>query len=174
MEASSAEGDEGGYLRVSRLAPGELVGVVAAAVLALSIFLPWFSTSSSNPNSRIEAGHPATVVASGGDTASAWITFPILRWFLLAGCSAPFILAWIVARGHKLTWRPGEVTMIVGVTAIVLVLCNGIILGKPANKIDLSFSYGYLVALLGAAGIAAGGFLRQTQSERGRKPPGTL
>ena len=53
---------------------------------------------------------------------NAFEIFGILDWLLVAACLAPFILAWIVARGHKLTWRPGEVTMIVGMTAFVLII----------------------------------------------------
>lgn len=167
MEASRVE--EGGYLSPSRIAPGELLGMIAAGVLALSLFLPWFGTNAGNSNSKIDSAH----VGAGG-TATAWATFPILRWALLAACIAPFVLAWIVARRHKLTWAPGEVTMIVGVTAFILILCNGIILGKPEPGIEISLQYGYLVALLGAAGIAAGGYLRQTRGDKGRKPPGEL
>ena len=47
------------------------------------------------------------------------------------------ILTWIVARGHKLGWRPGEVTMVAGMIGVTLVLCNGIILGKPEPDVDL-------------------------------------
>ncbi len=71
--------------------------------------------------------------ASGGDSASAWAVFSTLDWLLVLACLAPFILSWIVARGHKLTWKPGEVTMVVGITAFVLILCNGIILGRPGD-----------------------------------------
>jgi hypothetical protein len=167
VEASRVEG--GGYLSPSRLAPGELIGMISAAVLALSLFLPWFGTSSTNSNSSIDAAH-----VTGGGTATAWATFPILRFVLLAGCIAPFVLAWIVARRHKLTWQPGEVTMIVGVTTFILILCNGLILGKPENEIEISFQYGYLVGILGAVGIAVGGYLRQSRGEKARKPPGEL
>ena len=48
--------------------------------------------------------------------------FGTLDWLLVAACTAPFILTWIIARGHALTWQPGEVTMIVGITAFVLIL----------------------------------------------------
>ena len=40
---------------------------------------------------------------------------------------APLILAYIVARGHKISWAPGELTMVVGFTAFVLIRYNGII-----------------------------------------------
>ena len=114
----------------------------AAVVLFLSLFLPWFTTSSSNPNSRLGS-------IGGGDSANAWQTFSTLDILLALACTAPFILAWIVARGHKLTWKPGEVTMIVGMIALVLILCNGIILGRPGDTVDIGLGVGYFVALLG-------------------------
>jgi hypothetical protein len=162
MEASPAQH---GYLDTSRLSRGEFFGMASGIVLVLSLFLPWFSTSDSNPNSVIDGQR--------GDV-SAFDTFSTLQWWLIAAATAPFILSWIIARGHALTWRPGEVTMIVGITAFVLILLNGIVLGKPGDSVEISFQYGYLVGLLGALGICAGGFVRQSVYERGRKPPGTL
>jgi hypothetical protein len=117
MEAS-AEG-RSGYLDFSRVSPGELLGMGAALVLLASLWLPWFTTSSENPNSRLPGG------ASGGDSANAWEVFATLDWLLVSACAAPFILTWIIARGHDLTWKPGEVTMIVGIVNFVLILCNG-------------------------------------------------
>src|SRR5881409_3389575 len=129
MEASRVE--RRGYLDLSRLTPGEYVGMIAALILFASLWLPWFTTSG-NHNSKIDSAH-----IGFSDSATAWQTFPVLRWLLIAACTAPFILSWIIARGHKLTWRPGEVTMIVGITALVLILCNGIILGKPDPGIEI-------------------------------------
>jgi hypothetical protein len=171
MEASRAE-DRGGYIDFSRLSPGEFGGMAAALVLLGALFLPWFGTSGSNPNSVLHG-------ASGGDSVSAWDTFPTLRWLLVAACTAPFILSWIIARGHSLTWRPGEVTMIVGMTAFILILCNGIILGKPTDPksgsaIDISITYGYFVALLGTVGMIVAGYLRQAVYTDAKKPPGVL
>lgn len=162
MEASRAQ--SGGF-DLSRLHPGEYLGMVAALVLAGSLFLPWFSTSDTNPNSTIDG--------KTGDL-NAFESFATLQWWMLAACSAPFILAWIIARGHKLTWRPGEVTMIVGITAAMLIVLNGIILGKPGGSVEVGFAFGYAIALLGALGICAGGFMRQAEGVRGRKPPGTI
>ena len=130
MEASRAESP--GYLSPSKLTFGELAGCVAALVFALSLFLPWYGTSETNPNSQLDLVGGGT--AKGGDTVSAWQMFPILRWILLAAVIAPFILAWIVMRRHKLEWKPGEITMIVGAAAFVLVLCKGVILGRPGRQ----------------------------------------
>jgi hypothetical protein len=165
MEAS-AEG-RSGYLDLSRVSPGELMGMGAAVVLLLSLWLPWFTSSGDNPNSQIGG-------ASGGDAANAWQTFGTLDILLALACTAPFILTWIVARGHKLTWKPGEVTMIVGIVAFMLVLCNGIILGRPGDSVDIGLGIGYFVALLASLGLLAAGYLRQAVYTDARKPPGVI
>jgi hypothetical protein len=165
MEASRARE---AYLQPSKLTPGELGGMAAAVVLGISLFLPWFSTSG-NPNSEIESAG-----IGPNDSASAWDTFGTLQFLLLAACTAPFILSWIIARGHTLTWAPGEVTMIVGITAFVLILCNGIILGKPEPGVEISLDIGYFVALAASLGMAFCGYLRQAIYTEGRRPPGTL
>jgi hypothetical protein len=165
VEASSVE--RRGYLDLARLTPAEFAGCACGIVLVLSLFLPWFATSESNSNSVL-AG------ASGGDSVNAWETFGVLDYLLVAAASAPFILAWIVARGHKLTWKPGEVTMIVAITGLVLILCNGIILGRPGDSVEISLQMGYGVGLLACFGMAVSGFLRQALYTEGRKPPGTI
>jgi hypothetical protein len=166
MEASAEEG-QSGYLDFSRVSPGELLGMGAALVLLGSLWLPWFSTSSENPNSRLGD-------VSGGDSANAWQVFNTLDWLLVAACAAPFILTWIIARGHKLTWKPGEVTMIVGIVAFMLILCNGIILGRPGDSVDIGLDIGYFVALLASIGLLVAGYLRQAIYTTARKPPGVI
>ena len=165
MEASRARE---AYLQPSKLTPAEFGGMASALVLAGSLFLPWFGTSD-NPNSAVESAG-----VGPGETATAWDTFGTLRYLLLAAAIAPFLLAWIVARGHKLAWAPGEVTMIVGITAFVLIICNGIILGRPEPGIEISLEIGYLVGLVASIGMAVSGFLRQALQTGGRKPPGSL
>ena len=64
--------------------------------------------------------------------------------------------------------------MIVGMVAFVLILCNGIILGKPEPGIEISLSCGYLVGLLAAAAMTVSGFLRQALHTDAKKPPGVL
>ncbi|MEA2365918.1 MAG: hypothetical protein QOE69_607 [Thermoleophilaceae bacterium] len=166
MEASAEEGS--GYLDTSRVSPGELMGMGAALILLASLWLPWFTTSSDNPNSKLPGG------VSGGDSANAWQVFGMLDWLLVAACAAPFILTWIVARGHDLTWKPGEVTMIVGIVAFMLILCNGIILGRPGESVDIGLSWGYFVALLASIGLLVAGYLRQAVYTTARKPPGVI
>ncbi len=170
MEASSAE--RSGYLHPSRLTAGEYGGCAAALLFVVTLFLPWYATSSSNHNSSL--GLTDGSKAFNGATATAWQTFPILRWILLAAAIAPFVLAWIVMRGHSLEWKPGEVTMIVGIASFVLVLCNGVILGRPGDSVDISLEWGYPIALLACVGMAVAGFMRQLHHSEGKKPPGVL
>jgi hypothetical protein len=166
MEASTDEGS--GYLDFSKVSPGELMGMGAALLLLASLWLPWFTTSSTNPNSELPGG------VSNGDSANAWQVFNTLDWLLVSACAAPFILTWIIARGHKLTWKPGEVTMIVGIVAFMLILCNGVILGRPGDSVDIGLGIGYFVALLASLGLLAAGYLRQALYTTDRKPPGVI
>jgi len=150
-------------VQFSRLQKWEFLGFLGAAVLALSLFLKWFATSG---NGRINGLR---------GELTAFETFGVLDYLLLAACIAPFVLAFLIIRQAELSWRPGEVTMIVGMIAFVLIVCNGVILGKPGEPdSEIAFRIGYPVALVGALLITAGGLIRQAQGARNRKPPGTL
>jgi hypothetical protein len=149
-----------------RLQRGEFIGFAGVGVLLISLFLPWFETNPDNANAQIN-----------GQTGefNAFDTYGSLDWLLVAACLAPFILAWIIVRGHKLTWRPGEITMIVGMTAFALIILNGVILGRPGDPdSEIDIKIGYIVGLIGAAMICAGGIIRQAEGDRARKPPGTI
>ena len=157
-----------------------LVGGAASIVLVLSLlFLPWYELE---PNPQREAGpdfNPDAFICGEGEfECTGWETFPILRWLLLLAALAPAILAWILVRGHKLSWAPGEMTMVAGFTAFVLIAYNGII-DKPGASIaetGISLQIGYWLALLAALVIAATGFTRSLESggRRQRKAPGTV
>ena len=166
---SDEEEDSGPFIRLKRLNWGEFMGMLAALGLFATLHLPWFSTSAKNENSIITSAG-----VGPGETATAWQTFPILKWLLVAACAAPFVLTWIVARGHSLSWKPGEVTMIVGMIAVALILLNGIILGKPGDTVDMKFEIGWLVGLIGAILLMVAGVLRQALSADARTPPGVM
>ena len=149
-----------------RLQRGEFIGFAGVGVLLLSLVLPWFETNPDNANAQIN-----------GQTGefNAFETYGTLDWLLVAACIAPFVLAWIVIRQHKLTWRPGEITMIVGMTAFALIILNGVILGRPGDPdSEIDIKIGYIVGLLGSGMICAGGIIRQAEGDRARKPPGTV
>jgi H+/Cl- antiporter ClcA len=174
MEASAEE--RSGYLDFSKVSPGELMGMGAALVLLGSLWLPWFTTNGDNPNSALVCGDnpPSDCAVHPGESANAWQVFSTLDLLLVGACLAPFILTWIIARGHKLTWKPGEVTMIVGIVAFMLILCNGIILGRPGDSVDIGLGIGYFVGLVASAGLLVAGYLRQAIYGDPKKPPGVI
>lgn len=161
-------------MNFSRLGRFELTGFVCALIALASLFLmPWYSLDPEVPRNSGD-----WICGVNNLECTGWETFPRLRWILLAGVIAPLILAWILIREHKLTWAPGELTMIGAFTALVLIGYNGII-DKPGAgraEIGVSLDYGYWVALLAGIGMAAGALFR-SQEEAGparRKAPGSL
>jgi hypothetical protein len=153
-----------------------LLGGIGSIVLIVStLFLPWYSL----PHLEGTARQAQNACASGPNdySCTGFDTFPIMRWFVLAGALAPLILGWILIRGHKLSWAPGELTMVVGFILLVLIGYNGLI-DKPGTgpqEIGVGLDYGYWLALAGSIAIAATGFLRsQAGQKRERKAPGTV
>jgi hypothetical protein len=145
----------------------EALGMASGVLLVVSMFLPWFTTSDTNPNSHL-AGK------SGGAGVNAWEVFHTLDVLLVLGALVPFMLTWVLGRGHRLSWKPGELSMISGSTVFVLILCNGVILGRPGESVEIGLGVGYFVALLAAAGLVTAGYLRQAMYTEGRKPPGVF
>jgi hypothetical protein len=152
-------------VKPQNLQRGEWIAMAGAALLAVAVFLAWYHLD--GPNAKLESYGP-------GDSPSAWQVHPIMRWLLLAASAAPFILAWIVIREHQLSWPRGEVTMVVAITAIGLIFYTGVISrpGDPSG--DIKLRIGWYLALLGGILMLAGSVIRQGETERGRKPPGTL
>jgi len=169
-QAPGQEEQQDAYLDTSQLSKLEAIGMASGVLLFVALFLPWFSTGS-NPDSVID-----TAGVGPNSSATAWQTFRVLDWLLLLLSFAPFILSWIIARRHTLDWPTGEVTMVTGLIGIFLVLCNGLILGKPKPGIQISLDIGWFLGLLGCIGIFFAGLMRQAEktSTRGRKPPGTV
>jgi hypothetical protein len=159
----------------TKLDRSEMIGMGAALVLILSLFLEWFSLST-DPSVVQRGSDPANWACGVGDTScSGWDTFPIARILLVLAAAAPFILAWIVIRGHALSWPRGELTAIVGLTAFVLIAYNGLV-DKPQEGLEMSLSFGYWLALLASIGIFISGGIRAVESGGGarRKPPATF
>ncbi|MEJ7875141.1 MAG: hypothetical protein WKF62_00660 [Solirubrobacterales bacterium] len=152
-----------------------IAGAVASAALILSLFLlPWFELSADN---RVEQG--AWVCGVDDLSCTGWETFSILRYLLLAAALAPAILGYILIRGHKLSYPPGEMTMIAGFAAFVLIAYNGILF-KPepveGQVFGTSLGVGYWIGLIAAVVIGIVGFMRSMASggRQQRKAPGTV
>jgi hypothetical protein len=169
-------------LDFSRLNPKRVVvGGLASTLLVVSLlFMPWYSLSVSANVARQPGPNfnPDAFICGKGDlSCTGFETFPIMRWLLIAAALAPLILAYILVRSHRLSWPPGEMTMVAGFAAAVLIIYNGII-DKPGSGIaeqGVSLDYGYWVALVSAVVIAATGFTRSQEGQRRvRKAPGTV
>ena len=172
-EAEGPKEKEG--IDFGRLHWAEFVGFGGAAVLLGSLFLPWFSTSCETQAGNEPPGcNPNSNYGGRFGDFNAFETFTIMDILLVGTCIAPFILAWLVITHAQLSWRPGEITMIVGMTAAALIWLNGIILGRPGDSVDIGIEIGYIVGLIGANMILAGGLIRQALGGRTRKPPGVI
>jgi hypothetical protein len=172
MERLSAEQAR---LDASKLDRSEILGMVAAALLVLSVFLEWY-TLTTDPSVVSRGGDPSNWACGvGNSSCSGWNTFPVVSVLLILAALAPFILSWIVIRGHALSWPRGEMTAVVGLTAFVLIAFNGLI-DKPQDGIEIGLSYGYWLALLASVGIFVSGGFRAVESGGGgqRKPPATF
>jgi hypothetical protein len=163
----------------SRLNRGRvLVGAIASLLLIVAIlFLPWYSYDLNGIQKPL-AQSDAWICGNGETSCTGFETFPILRWLLLLAALAPLILGYILVRGHRLSYPPGEMTMIAGFAAVVLIGYNGII-DKPGSgpaEVGLGLDYGYWIALLCAIAISVVGFTRSLESgpRRTRKAPGTV
>jgi hypothetical protein len=172
MERVSADRED---LDASKLDRTEIIGMIAAAALVISVFLEWYSLST-DPSVVQRGNDPSNWACGVGNTScSGWDTFPVVSVLLILAALAPFILSWIVIRGHALSWPRGELTAIVGLTAFVLIAYNGIV-DKPEKGLELSLGFGYWLALLASIGIFVSGGFRAVESGGGgrRKPPATF
>jgi len=160
----------------TKLGRGDLVAAAGGLILFLSMFVKWFG---------VDAGPPANenLCGAGKHSCTGYDTFhlftatiiPGMDLLLTAAAVAPWILVWIVIRGHTLSWPPGEVTMIVGAIAATLILYNGLIDRVGDTREFVSLSTGWYLGVLGALMIVGGGALSQIR--RGgveRRPPGTF
>ena len=152
-------------MHFGRLGRGELVAAVGGLLLAVCLFLPWYETDPDNPNAQIDGVRGAL---------SGWEVHPIMRWLLLAGAVAPFILIWIVIRDHELSWARGEMTAVVAIAAFGLVAYTGFLDRPGSPKGAISLQLGFYGALLGTILMIVGGSMTAGQTERTRKPPGVL
>jgi uncharacterized membrane protein len=148
-----------------RLTINELTAMVGGLLVGTGVFAHWYQVVS--PLAEL-AGQRGLGVYSG------WEAHSSLRWVLLVIAVAPFILAYIVARDHELTWARGELTAVLSIVVLGLVLYVGVIdrPGEPSGQIELEL--GWYVALIGGVLMLAGAALRTGEIERRRKPPGTI
>jgi len=139
--------------------------MVGGLLLGISTFVKCYEARPENPNANIDGVRGIQTFFEVHD---------ISRYLMLAAATAPFILAYIIAREHKLSWPRGQVTMIVAITAAGILFYTGIVdrPGEPSGEIELEI--GWYGMMLGALLMAGGSIMRQSETEMKRKPPGTL
>ena len=150
---------------MERLTINELLAMLGGLALGGGVFASWYHAVS--PLAQL-AGHTGRAIYSG------WEAHQIMRWVLLIIAIAPFVLAYIIVRDHRLAWARGELTAVLSIAAVGLLLYVGVIdrPGSPPGQIELQ--WGWYVALVGSVLMLAGSALRTGETERRRKPPGTI
>lgn len=149
-------------MNFGRLTRAELVAIGGGVVLVVSVFLGWFGTKGAG---EIDGRH---------GTFSAWDTLSVTRFLLLLAAIAPLVLAYIIARDHALSWPRGELTAVIAITALGLVLYNGLAARPGTSNSLVGLKLGWYLAVLGALLMLGGAAVRSSGVERPRKPPGTI
>src|SRR5437588_3915900 len=149
-----------------RLDRGELIATAGGIVLGISLFLAWFTLG--NAHARINSCHGPNSSCTG------WLALTILRYLLLTPAVAPAILAWIIIRGHALSWPRGELTAVIALAALTFTVFRGLIDRPGAPPGEISITYGWWIALVGGLLILVGSVWRSKEAGGERKPPGML
>jgi hypothetical protein len=145
---------------------GELIAAVGGILLGISLFLKWYSLG--NVHAMLNGCRGPNTSCSG------WHALSIVRILLLIAAAAPAILAYIIIRGHALSWPRGELTAVTALAALTFTVFRGLI-DKPGSPPgEISVSYGWWVALAGGLLILVGSIWRSRESSARRKPPGVL
>lgn len=140
-----------------------ILAVVSVVVFFVAMFLPWFRPSVHGDSTGLLHGVPLSA-ANGWEVSVPWSWLPLLVGVVLAVLLAAPRIAPDRGRPDLPWWVP----LALGVTAVALVVA-GLVLGQPAPgnaaalvfhaTIEMEPSYGILVALLAAGGMAGAGAL---------------
>ncbi len=153
-------------MHIKALSRGELAATIGGIVLGFSLFLNWYSLG--NRHAMLGSCHGPNTLCTG------WHALAMLRYVLLIAAIAPAVLAYIIIRGHALSWPRGELTAVVALTALILTLFRGL-LDKPGQPIaQISLTIGWWVAVAADLLILFGSVWRAQESGAKRKPPGVL
>jgi hypothetical protein len=153
-------------MNVKALDRGELVAIVGGVLLGVSLSLNWFALG--NRHAVLQG------CRGPNSTCTGWAALSALRFVLLIVAVAPLILAYIIIRGHALSWPRGELTAVVALLALTITLFVGVIDHPGSPKAEISTTTGWWVALIGDLLILAGSMLRSQESGARRKPPGVM
>ena len=153
-------------MRIRDLTRGELLAIIGGILLGISLFLSWYSLGNRHAMLGTCRG-PHT-------TCTGWASLGPVRYVLLVAAVAPAILAYIVLRGHALSWPRGELTAVVALVALVATVYLGVI-GTPGTPSgEISINDGWWLGLAADFLILFGAVWRAQMSGARRKPPGVL
>jgi hypothetical protein len=180
-----------------RVQLGFLVAALGAAVLAVSVFLPWYGVSITAPGAASAQQELASAAQQYGNTAfqaqanEVGAQFGSLTGRQLATVSAhealkdigPMLLILaavsLVASLLRLAGVTGlleagggQIALAGGAAALLVVFRMLTRPGTETNLVSLSLGWGIWLALLSAAAIAAGGFLSASSQTRRRPAAG--
>lgn len=145
---------------------GELLAVAGGVLLGISLFLDWYSLGNR---------HATLASCRGPDsTCTGWAALSAWRFLFLIAAVAPLILAYIILRGHALSWPRGELTAVIAIIALIMTVFLGVIDHPGTPPDEISVTTGWFVALVGGLLILAGSVWRSQQGSGPRKPPGVL
>jgi hypothetical protein len=153
-------------MHFKELSRGELLATIGGVLLLISLTLSWFALA--NRHAILNSCHGPNASCTG------WASLSALRYILLVTAIAPAILAWIIIRGHALSWPRGELTAVIALSALAMTLFIGV-LDKPGSpRSEISISTGWWVALVADLLILFGSIWRAKESGAKRKPPGVM
>jgi hypothetical protein len=153
-------------MNIKELDRGELLAVAGGILLGVSLFLSWYSLG--NRNAMLASCRGPNTSCTG------WAALSALRFVFLVAAVAPLILAWIIARGHALSWPRGELTAVTAMVALIMTLFVGVIDHPGSPPGEISVAAGWWVAIAACLLILSGSVWRSKESGAGRKPPGVL
>jgi hypothetical protein len=144
---------------------GRLISAIAGIVLIISLFLTWYGAPEVVSQFAEQAG-----VDTG---ANAFSSTDIAGLFLLITGIIAIVPAAldIFDLEIELPVEPGLVILVLGAIGIAWVLLR--IVDKPGGGgVSVSLGIGIWISLIGAIGVAAGGFLQKQDEEAGVADPG--
>ncbi len=153
-------------MHFKELSRGEAIAVFGGILLLVSLALHWYTLGNI---------HTSLNSCKGPNTAcTGWSSLSLIRYLIAIVAITPLVLAYVVLRGHALSWPRGQVTAIFALLGLILIVFEGL-LDKPGTPRDeISLTYGWFIGLLAGVLILVGAVWRTAESESERKPPGVL
>jgi hypothetical protein len=149
----------------SRLTPGDISAGVGGIVLLISLFLPWYGVSVN------VAGFSAS------ENASGWEVFSTIDIILFAIAVVAIALVALKALDQVPAETPVPLILLgLGALAVLLILYRLIDSPAPSDlpdEVDVSRKIGIFIGLIGAAGIAYGGWRANMEAPRAQPAPVT-